>query len=83
MIDVAIGFRQPPTLWILVEGPSHILMYFLLQIDSDFAKCSNNDVRANSGVQRNVAVRVSDADIIGIVTSRYSGLRNGSLDQIL
>jgi hypothetical protein len=50
-----------------------------LKIDSELAICPDYDIRADSALHRNVAVRIRDSLIAGVVRDRDADLLPGGL----
>ena len=72
MINIAVGLA-PPLVRIKIEVPSHILVNFLLKIDSHCAVNSNDFVRADSRIWRHIACRIRDVYVIGNVANGMVG----------
>ena len=79
MIDVCVCVGKHPTALIRVSGKIlfHVLVNFLLQINSQSAIGADDFVGADSGIGGDIAVGVGDAAISGIVAdgelSAFSG----------
>lgn len=55
VVDVFIGGRQAPYLWIDRKAPFHILMNELLEINTECPVSANDLVRANSGIRWHIS----------------------------
>lgn len=67
MIDVAVSFFEPPNFGIFAEVLFHVLMNELLKVEAHFAKSADHDVGANSSFDGDVAIRIIQSDIFGII----------------
>jgi hypothetical protein len=56
-------------------------MDFFLKINTSLPKCTHQYVRANSRLDRDVAVGVTDRDISGIIVNSHSRLFSSAFDQ--
>src|SRR5215471_13086778 len=83
MIDVAVGRRAVPLPWICREIAFMIFMNFFLQIDPNSPICVDDFIRANPRVTRNIAIRIRDAHIRGVVSNRVIGSFQCGVDQSL
>jgi hypothetical protein len=83
MVDIRVRMRQqpPPLIRISRKILHHILVNFLLQVDPHRPVRPNNLVRANSGIRRNVAARVRNANIFRNVAHRMMRSLNGRRNQ--
>ena len=69
VIDVGVGVIQPPVPRIGREGASHIFVHQTLQINAPRVTGGANDnIRAHTDADRNVAVRIADRPISRIIT---------------
>jgi hypothetical protein len=77
--------RKKPSalIWIGREIVQHILMNFLLQIDTDGAVCANDFMGADTGFSRNIPVWVGNSDVRRIIANAKVRTLNGRLDQFL
>ena len=86
MVDVGIG-TVLPFMWIRVEMAHHIFVNFLLKIYSDGPVASNDLIRADPGIGRNIAAWIWNADVIRyishLIMSAFDGGSNESANKIL
>ncbi len=78
MVDICIRRFQTPFFRVNGKIYRHILVNFLLQIHARFAKSANHDIRANAFFNRNVAVRIRDDGVVGVVSFCQSRLLDGA-----
>jgi hypothetical protein len=74
MIDVRVGMRQAPKLWVLSKIRCHIFVDQTLEIDTDFSVGSNQNIRANTTLDRHISVGISDNRVAGIVVPSHPDL---------
>ncbi len=81
VINIWIGFREPPALWIGREVRDHILMNQPLKIDSESTVAADHQIRANPDPAGNITSRVWDPHIASVVHNRVRGALNRCRDQ--
>jgi len=70
VINVRVGAQNLPTVRINCEVLEHVLVNFLLKIDSNRTVSTNDFIRAHSSVAGNVTTGIWNANIRGIVSHR-------------
>ena len=69
MVDVAVSLRPMPLPRVRREITFHVFMNFFLQIDVDRPINTHDFIGANPSVGRNVAIRIWDAHIGGVISN--------------
>src|SRR5207237_5929619 len=75
--------RQSPLVRVLGEMALHVFMYELLQIDSGVTERANDDIAANTGLERHVTVRIRDLFVAAVVIARLADLRVRAGDDVV
>jgi hypothetical protein len=81
MVDVAVSLGPMPPSWIRREIAFHVLMNFFLQVDADSPINTDDFIRANPGVGWNVAIRIGDAYVGGVISNGMARSLQRSADQ--
>jgi len=86
VIDIRV-WAVLPFVRIGVEVAHHVFMDFLLKIYSDSPVASNDLIRADPGIGRNIAAWIWNADVIRhishLIMSAFDGGGNESVNKIL
>jgi hypothetical protein len=85
VIDVCVGVESlpPQVTRILPEIRFHVFVHFFLKIDAERTVNANNFVGANTGIGRNIAARIRDANVRRIVADGMVGALLGGGRQSL
>ena len=69
VVDVGVGAGEQPASLVGIGGkvPHHVLMNFLLQVDTQSAVGTNDFIGADTGVGGHVAAGIGNAHIVGVV----------------
>ena len=77
VVDIRIRRFHTPLPGIMRKVGFHVLMYELLKIDIELPKCSNEDVCATAGLDRDVSPGIFQSHVGGIVRGRDADLAPG------
>lgn len=78
VVDVAVGFFQPPAPWVERKIAAHVLMDFLLQVKPmGLSECPDYHICTYAAVGGNVASRVLQFDVGRIIMKSYPDLVAG------
>jgi len=69
MVYVFVGLGKSPFFRILVKVSFHILVDFFLQINSHVSVCAYHDIRANAFICGNIAIRIVNSHIGGVINN--------------
>ena len=71
VVDVGVRLRQNPSPLPRIGGEIllHVFVHFFLQIDSDCSIRTDDLVGTNSGVGGNVAARILNANVCGVIAN--------------
>ena len=67
VIDVGVGFFQPPFFRVQAEVPLHILVDLLLQVDSGLAVSPDYNITADTDIIRHIAARIGDFPVAPVI----------------
>ncbi len=85
MIDVAVGFSRAPFPLSRIRRKilRHIFMNFLLQINADCAIRADDFVGTHARVSGNIATRIRNVNVGGVIANRMMSTLNRSVHQLL
>ncbi len=81
MINIAVGPAKPPVLGIQAKVSAHVLMHRLLQIQALLAQRADHHIGAHAGIERDIAIGVTQAAVSRVITQGYADLLAGRCDQ--
>jgi hypothetical protein len=77
VVDIRVRRLHPPFPGIVRKVGFHVFVYELLEIDTELPKCSDEDVCATTGLDRDVPPWVFQSHVGGIVRGRDADLAPG------
>ena len=82
MVDIRVRFFQSPLLRIEGKVSLHVSVHFFLQVDADGSIGSDDDIRADSDIIRDIAAWIGNFSITAVIAHLVPGSLSCCGDQL-